>query len=100
MHWIPDQPLVMETDTSDYTLMAMYNPDSEPHTITFHSRTFSGAGLNYDVHDKELLVIYKAFQRWRHYLEGPVSPVNVVTDHKNLEYFATMKLLTDRKSVV
>ena len=96
-HWIPDQPLVVETDASDYALAAilsMYNPDGELHPIAFHSQTFSGAELNYDVHDKELLAIYEVFRRWRHYLEGPASPVDVVTDHKNLEYFATTKLLT------
>ena len=97
MHWIPDQPLVVETDASDYTLAAilsMYNLDGELHPIAFHSCTFSGAELNYDVHDKELLAIYETFRRWQHYLEGPTSPVDVITDHKNLEYFATTKLLT------
>ena len=67
MHWIPDQPLVVETDASDYALAAilsMYNPDSELHPIAFHSRTFSSTELNYDVHDKELLAIYEAFWRW------------------------------------
>ena len=96
-HWIPDQPLVVETDTSNYALAAilsMYSPDGEPHPIAFHSRTFSAAELNYDIHDKELLAIYEAFRHWRHYLEGPASLVDVVTDHKNLEYFATMELLT------
>ena len=86
----------MEIDALDYALAAilsMYNPDGELHPIAFHSRTFSGTELNYDVHDKELLAIYEAFRCWRHYLEGPASPVNVVTDHKNLEYFATTKLL-------
>ena len=97
MHWIPDQPLVVKTDALDYALAAilsMYDPDSELHPIAFHFHTFSGAELNYDVHNKELLASYKAFQCWRHYLEGPASLVDVVTDHKNLEYFATMKLLT------
>ena len=64
MHWIPDQPLVVETDTSDYALTAilsMYNPDGKLHPIAFHSQTFSGAELNYDIHDKELLAIYEAF---------------------------------------
>jgi len=50
--------------------------------------------LNYNTHDKELLAIFKAFQKWRHYLEGSGTPVDVVTDHKNLEYFITTKLLT------
>jgi hypothetical protein len=30
----------------------------------------------------------------RHYLEGSRTPIDVVTDHKNLEYFSTTKLLT------
>ena len=51
----------------------MYNPDGKLHPITFHSWTFSGTDLNSDVHDKELLAIYKAFWCWRHYLEGPAS---------------------------
>ena len=64
MHWIPNQPLVVETNTSDYALVAifsMYNLDGKLHPITFHSQTFSGADLNYDIYDKELLAIYKAF---------------------------------------
>jgi len=49
--------------------------------------------LNYDIHDKELLAIFKAFKIWRHYLEGSASPIDVIMDHKNLEYFSTTKIL-------
>jgi hypothetical protein len=35
-----------------------------------------------------------SFCIWRHYLEDLGTPIDVVTDHKNLEYFATTKLLT------
>ena len=45
------------------------------------------------VHDKELFAIFEAFQIWRHYLDGTVLPVDIITDHKNLEYFSTMKVL-------
>ena len=54
--------------------------------------------LNYDVHDKELLAIFEAFKIWRHYLEGSASPIDVVTDYKNLEYFSTTKVLTCRQA--
>ena len=40
------------------------------------------------------MAIFEAFKHWRHYLEGSASPVNVVTDHKNLEYFSSSKVLT------
>jgi hypothetical protein len=54
--------------------------------------------LNYDVYDKKLLVIHEAFWTWRHYLEGSLNPVDVITNHKNLEYFSTTKLLTRRQA--
>ena len=68
--------------------------DSEVHPVAFKSQTFTGSKLNYDVHNKELLAIFEAFKSWHHYLEGSTFPVDVITDHKNLEYFATTKVLT------
>ena len=53
--------------------------------------------LNYDVHDKELFAIHKAFQIWHHYLKGSAEPIDVVMDHKNLKYFSTTKLLNYRQ---
>ena len=91
----------METDASDYAIagiLSVTTNSGELHPVAFHSRTLSGAELNYDTHDKELLAIYEAFKTWRHYLEGSRTPVDVVTDHKNLEYFATTKLLTRRQA--
>jgi len=96
-HWVPDAQLVVETDASDYALAAILSivtKDNEIHPIAFHSRTFSAPELNYDVHNKELLAIFEAFKMWQHYLEGSASPINVVMDHKNLEYFSTTKVLT------
>ncbi|GAW05858.1 retrotransposon nucleocapsid protein [Lentinula edodes] len=57
------------------------------HPLAFLSRMLHAAELNYDTHDKELLAIFEAFKAWRHYLEGLGDPVDVITDHKNLEYF-------------
>lgn len=100
-HFIPGQQLTVETDTSDYAIAAVLSiteDDGELHPIAFHSRTMIGAELNYDTHDKELMAIHEAFKTWRHYLEGSVLPIDVVTDHKNLEYFSTTKLLTRRQT--
>ena len=87
----------METDTLDYTLTAILsiiNKNNEVHLVAFHSHTFTIVELNYDTHDKELLAIFEAFKIWQHYLEGLAYPIDVVTDHKNLEYFSTTKMLT------
>ena len=100
-HWVPDVQIIVETDASDYALMAIlsiHTSDSDIHPVAFHSRSFNSVELNYDTHDKELLAIFEAFKHWRQYLEGSRTPVDVVTDHKNLEYFSTMKLLTRRQA--
>ena len=96
-HWIPDAPMIVETDTSDYVIAAIFSIillNGKIHPVAFHSRTLTTSELNYDTHDKELLAIFEAFKKCRHYLEGSASPVDIVTDHKNLEYFSTTKLLT------
>ena len=54
--------------------------------------------LNYDVHDKELLAIFEAFKKWRHYLKGTPAPVEVFTDHKNLIYFCESKALSHHQA--
>ena len=92
-----DCPIVVETNASDYALaviLSLQEPNGELHPVTFLSRTFTLAELNYDVHNKELLAIYEAFNAWHHYLKGSTFPINVVTDHKNLEYFLTTKMLS------
>ena len=99
-HWIPDAQLIVETDASDYALAAILsivNEDNEVHPVAFHSRTFTMVELNYDIYDKELFAIFEAFKIWWHYLEGPAYSIDIVTDHKNLEYFSTTKVLTWRQ---
>ena len=66
-HWMPDIPITVETDASDYALAAILSvmtPSGELHPVAFHSRTFHAPERNYDVHNKELLAIYEAFKRW------------------------------------
>jgi len=96
-HFIPDTPIIMETDASDYAvagILAITCTDKEIRPVAYYSRTLTAPQLNYDTHDKELLAIFEAFRNWRHYLEGSASPIDVVMDHKNLEYFSTSKVLS------
>jgi hypothetical protein len=37
--------------------------------------------------DTEMLAIIQGLEEWRNYLEGARHPVEIWTDHKNLEYF-------------
>jgi len=97
-HWDPESLMILETDASDHALAAILSTRSngEICPIAFHSRAFSAAEINYDVHNKELLAIVESFKKWRHYLEGVATPVEVYTDHRNLTYFSETKTLSRR----
>src|SRR5260370_35899002 len=100
-HWAPDLPMMVETDSSDYAivgLLSITTPDLEICPITLHSRSLHNAEKNYDTHDKELLAVFNCYKAWRHYLEGFGNLIDMVTDHKNLEYFTSTKKLTCRQA--
>ena len=54
----------METDVLEYALAAIFLiiiKENEIHPVTFHSCTFRATELNYDMYDKKLLIVFKAF---------------------------------------
>src|SRR5258706_7086251 len=96
-HWAPDLPMTVEMDASDCVIagiLSVTTEDGEIQLVAFYSHTLQSTKQNYDMHDKELLAIYEAFKSWCHYLEGLAKTIDIVTDHKNLEYFTTTKKLT------
>ncbi|KAF4556639.1 Transposon Tf2-5 polyprotein-like protein 2 [Elsinoe fawcettii] len=96
----PDRQALLETDASDFAIgacLAQKGADGRRRPIAYYSRKMTGPELNYDIHDKELLAIVEAFREWRVYLEGTTTPVQVYTDHKNLLYWTTTKVLNRRQ---
>jgi hypothetical protein len=90
------KPFFLETDAFDFALATVLSqPDKDGclHPVAFHARKFTAAEINYEIHDKELLAIVDLFQEWRHFLEGAQHLVTIHTDHKNLEYFMSAKVL-------
>jgi hypothetical protein len=45
-----------------------------------------------------MLAIIRGLEEWRHYLEGAWHPVDIWTDHKNLEYFRVAQKLNRRQA--
>jgi transposase InsO family protein len=92
------EPLRFETDASDLAIgmCAKQERDGKWHPIAYHSRKFSSAEENYDVHDKELLAIVVALEHWRIYAES-CSDLTIFSDHKNLVNFTTTKTLNRRQ---
>jgi len=100
-HFDATKPVIIESDASDFALGAILSQRDEEnrlHPVAFHSRKFTPAEINYEIHDKELLAIVDAFKHWRHYCEGAINQVEVFSDHQNLEYFTTTKILNRRQA--
>ena len=100
-HFWPDRAKMIETDASDLAkggILSQLEPDKLWHPVAFYSKKFLPAELNYDIHDKEMVVIVDCFKEWRHFLIGCPHKIQVFTDHKNLEYFNSTKVLNRRQA--
>jgi hypothetical protein len=100
-HFDPGRPIVLETDASDFALAGIISHPAghgRLQPIAFYSRKFNDAELNYEIYDKELLAIIACLKEWRAYCEGSRQKVTIYSDHKNLEYFNTSKVLTRRQA--
>ena len=51
---------------------------------------------NYEIYDREMLGTIRALEDWRHFLEG--LPFELVTDHKNIEWWTTARDLNRRQA--
>jgi transposase InsO family protein len=78
----------------------MSQPDEKGyyHPTAFWSKKFSGPELNYSTPDKELFAIVWSFKHWRHYLEGSLHRVIVLSDHANLQSFMKQSKMNGRQA--
>ena len=86
---------------SDFALgsiLSQPGEDGQTHPIAFHSRKFTVSEINYEVHDKELLAVVDSFEQWHHFLKGSPHQVIIHSDHKNLTYFQTARVLNRRQA--
>ena len=80
---------ILKTNILDYTIdicLTQKGDDGKMQTVAFYFYKIIGLELNYDIHDKELLIVVEALRKWRVYLEGTKYPIQIYTDHKNLLY--------------
>jgi hypothetical protein len=92
----PDCDIIVETDASDYvstSVLSQYDDDNVLHPVAYFSKTHSPAECNYEIYDKELMAIIRAFEEWCPELQSVINPIHVLSNHKNLEYFTMTKLL-------
>ena len=96
-HYNLNLKIVVKTDTSDYVsegILSQYDKNDVLHLIAYFFKKHNSVKCNYEIYDKELMAIICTFEEWRPELEGSTYPIDVITDHKNLEYFMFTKQLS------
>jgi transposase InsO family protein len=104
-HFDTELPTLVETDANDNVCAAVVSQQHEhPFTgkpvwmpTSYYSKKMNPAERNYDIYDKELLAIVKTLKEFRAELMS-VENMLILTDHKNLEYFTTTKMLNSRQA--
>lgn len=59
--------------------------------MAFCSKKHSSTEANYEIYDKDLMTIVQTFNKWPAELESVENSIQVLSDHKNLEYFMANK---------
>jgi hypothetical protein len=100
-HFDPTKAITIEPDASDYAIgVVCSQPDDANilHPLGYFSRKLKSAELNYDIHDKELLAIVDALDKWNTYCKSTPHMITILSDHKNLEYWKTKRDLNLRQA--
>ena len=92
---------MVKTDVSNYVtagIFFQYDDNGQLKPVVYFFCKMNPAECNYEIYDKKFLAIIKAFEMWKSELENTEDPVQVITDHKNLEYFMSNKFLNRRQT--
>jgi len=75
-----DKKMRMEVDVLDYAMggmLLMKGEDRLWRLVTFLSKSLNETERNYEIHDKEMLVIIQRLKSWRHLLKGVQSKFEI-----------------------
>jgi len=93
------KPFQLEVDASAFatgTILSQKDDRGKSRAIGFHSKTFTEAERNYDIHDRELLAVVHGLDNWRHLLASSPHHITILTDHKNLQYYCNPQRINRR----
>jgi len=99
-HFDQNRKTILETDSSDYVnddILSQYDDEETLHPMTYYSKNLSLAECNYEIYDKKLLAIIRAFEHWRPELKLTELLIKMFTDHQALTSLMEDKELSRRQ---
>ncbi len=91
---------ILEINSFNYVndeVLSQYNDEEVLHSIVFYSKNMSSAECNYEIYDKELLIIIWAFKHWRLKLKLTDISIKMFIDHQALISLMKDKELSRRQ---
>jgi len=100
-HYNSDHKIVIEINVSNYVfkdILFQYDENEIFYSVTYFSKKHNSVECNYEIYDKKLMIIVYAFEKWWSELEDFIYSVKMITNHKNLEYFMSIKQLSHHQA--
>lgn len=99
MNFNPEKRIIVGTDNVDYVsagILSQHDHAGNLHPVAFNSKRNSTVECNYELYNKKLLAIIHCVEKWWCQLQSTGQQIQVLTDHRHLEYFTTSKVLKRR----
>jgi len=100
-HFDDEREVINETDASDHVSAAVFfqrDDEGVLHPVAYLSKKNAPAECNHEIYHTELMAIINVLQECRPGCEGAKYQLQLITDHKNREYFMTKKLFNRRQA--
>ena len=96
-HYNSDHKIVIEINALNYVfkdILFQYNENEVLHSVAYFFKKHNSVECYYEIYNKELIIIIHTFEEWCSELKDSICSVEMITDHKNLEYFMSIKQLS------
>ena len=96
-HYNSNHKIVIKINASNYVfknILFQYDENKILHSVTYFLKKHNSIECNYEIYDKEFMIIVYAFEKWWSELEDFIYSIKMITNHKNLEYFMSTKQLS------
>jgi hypothetical protein len=90
---------ILETDSSGWCVGGTLFQEDDNGMLrpcAYFSKKLNPSECNYEIYDKEMLAIVRCLEEWDAELRSVLS-FQIRTDHRNLEYFMTVRKLNERQ---
>ncbi len=95
-HFDSIREAILKTNFLNYVndeVLSQYDDEDILHSVIFYSKNMIFAECNYEIYDKELLIIIRYLKHWCLELKCTNISIKIFIDHLNLKYFMIIKEL-------